>query len=108
MLTVTDAAKQQIVSIMEGQGRQGDGMRLGIIGRSSSGFQYTMGLVEEGQEETEDVVVDVETFKIFVDPQSVANLTGATVDYLDNGRRTPGFSRANQEICGVQEGSARA
>jgi Fe-S cluster assembly iron-binding protein IscA len=49
MLTITDTAKQQIVSIMEAQGRQGDNLRLGIAGRSSSSFQYSLGLVEKGR-----------------------------------------------------------
>ncbi|MGQ4808192.1 Fe/S biogenesis protein NfuA [Candidatus Entotheonellaceae bacterium PAL068K] len=95
MLTITDAAKQQIVSIMEGQGRQGDGLRLGIIGRSSSGFRYTMGLIEAGQEEVEDVVVDSGAFKVFVDPQSRANLEGATIDYIDQGLQGSGFKIDN-------------
>ena len=95
MLTITDAAKRQIESIMEGQGRQGDGMRLGINGRSSSGFRYNMGLIENGQEDAEDMVVDGGAFKVFVDPQSVANLEGATIDYIDQGMEGSGFKIDN-------------
>jgi Fe/S biogenesis protein NfuA len=95
MLTITDTAKQQIVSIMEAQGRQGDGLRVGIVGRSSSGFRYTMNLVEEGQESPEDVVVDSGTFKVFIDPQSASHLEGVTVDYVDNGLHGSGFKIDN-------------
>jgi Fe/S biogenesis protein NfuA len=95
MLTVTDNAKRQIVSIMESQGRQGDGLRVGIVGRSSSGFRYTMNLVEEGQESPEDVVVDSGTFKVFIDPQSAPHLEGVTVDYIDNGIQGSGFKIDN-------------
>jgi Fe/S biogenesis protein NfuA len=95
MLTITDTARQQIVSIMEAQGRQGDGLRVGIVGRSSAGFRYTMNLVEEGQESPEDVVVDSGTFKVFVDPQSVPHLQGVTVDYIDNGLHGSGFKIDN-------------
>ena len=95
MLTVTDNAKRQIVSIMESQGRQGDGLRVGIVGRSSSGFRYTMNLVEEGQESPEDVVVDSGEFKIFIDPQSAPHLEGVTVDYIDNGLHGSGFKIDN-------------
>lgn len=95
MLTITDTAKQQISSIMESQGRQGDGLRLGIVGRSSSGFRYTMNLVEEGQESPEDVVVDSGAFKVFVDPQSAPYFEGVTVDYIDNGIQGSGFKIDN-------------
>jgi Fe/S biogenesis protein NfuA len=95
MLTVTDTAKQQIVSIMESQGRQGDGLRVGIVGRSSGGFRYTMNLVEEGQESPEDVVVDSGVFKVFIDPQSAPHLEGVTVDYIDNGIQGSGFKIDN-------------
>ena len=47
MLTLTEAAIQKVVSIMEAQGRLGDGLRLAIAGRSSTGFRYSLGLVEE-------------------------------------------------------------
>lgn len=95
MLTITDTARQQIVSIMEGQGRQGDGLRMGIVGRSSSGFRYNMSLVEEGQEAAEDVVVDSGDFKVFIDPQSAPNLEGVTIDYIDNGMQGSGFKIDN-------------
>lgn len=95
MLTITDTAKQQIVSIMESQGRQGDGLRLGIVGRSSAGFRYTMNLVEEGQESPDDVLVDSGAFKVFIDPQSAPHLEGVTVDYIDNGLHGSGFKIDN-------------
>jgi Fe/S biogenesis protein NfuA len=95
MLTITDTARQQIVSIMESQGRQGDGLRIGIVGRSSAGFRYTMNLVEEGQESPEDVVVDSGTLKVFIDPQSAPHLQGVTVDYVDNGLHGSGFKIDN-------------
>ena len=95
MLTITDTAKQQIVSIMESQGRQGDGLRLGIVGRSSAGFRYTMNLVEEGQESPDDVLVDSGAFKVFIDPQSAPHLDGVTVDYIDDGLHGSGFKIDN-------------
>jgi Fe/S biogenesis protein NfuA len=95
MLTITETAKQQIVSIMEAQGRQGDNLRLGIAGRSSSGFRYSLGLVEEGQEDAEDVVVDSGEFKVFIDPQSAPNLEGVTIDYIDDGMQGSGFKIDN-------------
>ena len=95
MLTITDSAKQQILTIMESQGRQGDSLRLGIAGRSSSGFRYTLGLVEEGQENDDDTVAYDDSFKVFVDPQSAPNLEGVTIDYVDHGMQGSGFKIDN-------------
>ncbi len=95
MLTITEAAKQQVTSIMEAQGRQGDHLRIGIIGRSSSGFRYTINLVEEGQENADDVVVDGGEFKVFVDLESAPNMEGATIDFVDDGMNGSGFKIDN-------------
>lgn len=95
MLTITDAAKKQILSIMEAQGRQGDNLRLGIIGRSSAGFRYTMNLLEAGQENADDIEVYGEEFKVLADPQSVENLKGASIDFVDQGMQGSGFKIDN-------------
>lgn len=95
MLTLTEAAIQKVVSIMEAQGRLGGGLRLGVAGRGSTGFRYSLGLVEEGQEDAEDVVVDSGKFKVFIDPQSAPHLEGASIDYVDNGVQGSGFKVDN-------------
>jgi Fe/S biogenesis protein NfuA len=95
MLTITEAASQQITSIMEAQGRQGDHLRIGIIGRSGGDFRYTMNIIEEGQENADDVAVDSENFKVFIDAQSAPNMEGATIDYISNGLHGSGFKIDN-------------
>jgi Fe/S biogenesis protein NfuA len=95
MLAITELAKQKIASLMETQGRLGDGLRLAVVGRSSTGFRYSMGLIEEGQEEDEDVIVDIGEFKIFIDAQSAPHLQGASIDYIDQGLHGSGFKIDN-------------
>ena len=100
MLTITDT-RQQIVSIMEAQGRQGDGLRVGISRPQLAGFRYTMNLVEEGQESPEDVVVDSGTFKVFVDPQSVPPPSGSNGGIISIVACTAAVSRSTTRIlCG--------
>ncbi len=84
MLTITEAAKGKILSVMESQGRTEDGLRLGIVGRSSSSFQYSLGMTGAGQEGEDDVVIDVGEFKVFMDPNSAPNLEGVTIDYIED------------------------
>ncbi len=95
MLTITESAKKQIASIVEAQGRQGDHLRIGIIGRSAGDFRYTMNLIEEGQENAGDVAVESDSFKVFIDSQSAPNMEGATIDYIDNGLHSSGFKIEN-------------
>ena len=95
MLTITESAKKQIASIVEAQGRQGDHLRIGIIGRSAGDFRYTMNLIEEGQENAGDVAVESDSFKVFIDSQSAPNMEGATIDYIDNGMHGSGFKIEN-------------
>ncbi len=84
MLTITEAAKGKILSVMESQGRTEDGLRLGIVGRSSSSFQYSLGMTGAGQETEDDIVFDVGAFKVFMDPNSAPNLEGVTIDYIED------------------------
>ena len=84
MLTITEAAKGKILSVMESQGRTEDGLRLGIVGRSSSSFQYSLGMTGPGQEAEDDVIFDVGDFKVFMDPNSAPNLEGVTIDYIED------------------------
>lgn len=95
MLTITDAAKQQILSIMEAQGRQGDNLRLAIAGRGGGEFRYHLGLLQDGQENADDIEAFGDAFKVFVDPQSAPNLEGVTVDFVDNGMQGSGFKIDN-------------
>ena len=50
MLTVTEAAKRKILSVIQAHGKPGDGLRIAIVGRSSAGFTYDLQLVEEGMQ----------------------------------------------------------
>ena len=83
MLTITEPAKQKILSVIQAQGRPGDGLRLAIVGRSSTGFQYDMHLVEEGEAEAEDVIVDMGDFPIIIDPESAQYLRDVVIDYVE-------------------------
>ena len=84
MLTVTEAAKRKILSIIQAHGKPGDGLRIAIVGRSSAGFTYDMQLVEEGEAEAEDIVVDVGDFAVIVDPESAPYMRDVVIDYVED------------------------
>ena len=82
LLTVTEAAKQKIQSVIEDQGLEVEGLRVSINGRSASAFEYGLGL--EVEPDPNDVVIDCGEFKVLVDPESAENLKGATIDYVED------------------------
>ncbi len=82
LLTVTEAAKEKILSIIEGEEVEVEGLRVSIQGRTASAFEYGLGL--ESEPESDDIVVDAKAFKVFVDPESAENLKGATIDYVED------------------------
>ena len=84
MLTITESAKRKIGAIIQTQGKPGDGLHLAIVGRSSAGFTYDMYLVEEGQVEAEDIVVDMGDFPVIIDSGSAPHLQDAVIDYVED------------------------
>jgi Fe/S biogenesis protein NfuA len=84
MMTITEAAQQQIGSLLADEDRQGLALRLAITGRRPGGFQYKLGFVREDEKAVDDVVVDAGSFKVFIDAESVPNLQGATLDFQED------------------------
>ncbi|MDE0298844.1 MAG: iron-sulfur cluster assembly accessory protein [Candidatus Poribacteria bacterium] len=82
LLAVTQAAKEKIESIIESEEVEVQGLRVSIQGRTASAFEYGLGL--ENEPESDDLVVDVDAFSVFVDPKSAENLKGATIDYVED------------------------
>jgi Fe/S biogenesis protein NfuA len=83
MLTVTEAAKRKILSIIQAHGKPCDGLRIAIVGRSSAGFTYDMQLVEEGDTEADDVIVNVGDFPVVIDAESAPHMRDVIIDYVE-------------------------
>lgn len=83
MLTITDAATKKILALMEAEGQKDLALRLAIRGRGPGGFRYELQFVEQNEKGAEDTVIDAGGLQVIVDPDSVPDLKGATVDYVD-------------------------
>ncbi len=84
MLTVTEAAQRKILAIIATQGKPGDGLRIGIAGRSPGGFTYDLALVEGGEGEPEDTTTDGGGFPIVVDAESAPYMQDVIIDYVED------------------------
>ena len=84
-VTFTEAARERVTSFLESQGKAGMALRVAIQGRTSDGFRYAMGVVDESGRNPDDVEIDAGGFTAVVDPASLADLRGSTIDYVDTG-----------------------
>ncbi|HEY6867373.1 MAG TPA: iron-sulfur cluster assembly accessory protein [Candidatus Eisenbacteria bacterium] len=94
MITVTESARAKIVELLKAQGREGLLLRAAVAGRGPGGFQYRLGFVGDEERRSDDRVVDAGGFRILVDAESVPNLEGASIDYVD-GPQGSGFKIEN-------------
>jgi Fe/S biogenesis protein NfuA len=80
-ITITEAAKDRILQVMESKGLTGHSLRVSIQGRGPTGFQY--GMTFEGPEGTqpEDTVVDAGAFNILIDPNALRHAQGSHIDF---------------------------
>lgn len=75
---VTDAAFDQLASILESEGTS-KFLRVAVLGGGCSGFQYTFELDETAAED--DTVIERNGIRVAVDAVSHPFLDGAVIDY---------------------------
>ncbi len=97
MITLTNEAVNQVQKVISEQTKGFAGLRVAVVGGGCSGFQYTMNL--EPQSREGDDVVEIDGFKVFVDPQSMLYLDGTEIDYVET-TQAAGFQFKNPNVTG--------
>ena len=82
MLTFTQLAKEQILAAIEDEEGEDLALRVVIEGRGPGGFRYSLDVVGPHQRKVDDIELDLEDFKVYVDKNSAPNLEGTTIDFL--------------------------
>ena len=82
MITLTVSTQKAISRFIKGAESPVQGIRISVTGGGCSGMQY--GLVLEESPNSDDTIIDVDGYKLFIDPYSVPLLNGVTVDFLDS------------------------
>ena len=82
MITLTEAAADQLQKIMQEKGLTNYGLRVFVSGGGCSGLQYGMTFAEAPMEG--DQVFEDRNVKLIVDPTSLMYLMGAEIDYIDS------------------------
>ncbi len=97
-LTITDAASAKIKALLSEEEDQNQALRIAVTGGGCSGFQYAMGF--DNEQHDDDVVIEHDGVRVFVDEMSLNYLGGAQVDYQD-GLSGKGFSIENPNATGT-------
>jgi iron-sulfur cluster assembly protein len=73
------------------------GLRIGVMPGGCSGFKYEMSIDEAKAED--DMVLDIEGVRVFVDPFSAQYLNGVVIDYVST-MQSQGFAFQNPNATG--------
>ena len=102
MITLTEVAARKITQTIQRRGH-GIGIRVGVKTTGCSGLAYVLEYVDA--EQPEDICIDCNNCKLFVDPNHVPYLDGLLVDYKRQGLNE-GFDFINKnerDRCGCGE-----
>jgi len=98
-LKVTDRAAEEVRKFMTAEevpAEQG-GLRVSVLPGGCSGFKYSLNIEEHSLED--DVVMDINGVRVFVDGFSMQYLNGVTVDYTSS-MQGSGFTFSNPNATG--------
>lgn len=80
LMTITDAAADQVRKLLDQRGREAVGIRVGVTTAGCSGLSYSLEYADEKSEF--DEVVEDKGVTVLVDPKAVMFLIGSEMDYV--------------------------
>ena len=98
-LTVTAGASVEVKKFMDAESVAYDagGLRVSVQPGGCSGFKY--GLLIEDQPAEDDLVLEQDGFKVFIDPFSAQYINGVIIDYVSS-MQGSGFTFKNPNATG--------
>ena len=101
LVTLTESAVEKVKELLT-QEEEGKGLRLGVKGGGCSGFSYSIAFDFEKER---DNILEVDGFKVYLDPKSTIYLKGIELDH-QGGLEGKGFVFQNpnaSNTCGCGE-----
>lgn len=82
-ITLSERAASELKTLIEENNKGNAALRVWVAGGGCSGLQYGMAL-DDADPEADDVILNDQGVKIFVDGMSLKYMTGSVVDYVDD------------------------
>jgi iron-sulfur cluster assembly accessory protein len=98
MLNLTDSAVTKVKQLMAADNKGGHALRVAVKGGGCSGFEY--GLTFEEAKRDNDLELEFNGLKVYVDALSNMYLDGVRIDYLDT-LQYSGFKIDNPKATGT-------
>ena len=77
-------ARDKIRAVQQAENRAESALRVSVEEESAAAWRYHLYFVEPNERTPDDTSFDVEGIQIFVDDESAARLSGATLDYVED------------------------
>jgi len=71
-----DAARE---ALEEGE----DGIRVGVVGGGCSGYSYALDFAKETEIDDDDIFIQLDGLKVWIDQHSASLLMGTVIDYVE-------------------------
>ncbi len=100
-VTLTSSAAAKVKELIEAEGDSDMALRLGVKRSGCSGYAYDMFF--DAAIDPSDIVSETDGVRVVVDAASVSMVTGAIVDFKDDGLAGAGFAIENPNVsstCG--------
>jgi iron-sulfur cluster assembly accessory protein len=97
-VTLTPSAAAKVKELIDAENDGDMALRLGVKRSGCSGYAYDMFF--DAAIESSDIVNETDGVRVVVDAQSVSMVTGAVVDFKDDGLSGAGFAIENPNVSG--------
>lgn len=97
LVRLTDAAVVKLKSMMVKEGKEGFGLRVGVVAGGCAGMSYDLRLQKNPYDN--DIVFAQGDLQIFVNPESVPFLKNVEINYVDTLKES-GFQYKNPNASG--------
>ncbi len=94
---LTDAAVAKLKSMMVKEGKEGYGLRVGVVAGGCAGMSYDLRFQKNPYDN--DIVFSQGDLQIFVNPESLPFLNGVEINYVDTLKES-GFQYKNPNASG--------
>jgi iron-sulfur cluster assembly accessory protein len=101
LVTVTERAAQELKAAIAAQTETYEGIRLGVSGGGCCGPGYLLALAEKA--DADDVIVESQGIKIFIERDQTASVQGAKLDFVETPAGS-GFHVDNPNVVKEEHG----